>query len=79
MSLTYRRLFLPGWVTVWQVIRNGEWIGTAAQCASPRRWQAALPDKDGTFLLDEDGCAMWFRTRAAVTLRLAMAANGIAP
>lgn len=79
MSLVYRRLFLPGYVTVWQVIRNGEWIGTAVQMAAPRRWQAALPDRDGVYLLDEDGCPLWLRTRADVTLRLAMLAEGIAP
>jgi hypothetical protein len=79
MSLEYRRLFLPGYITVWQVIRNREWIGTAAQLAAPRRWQAALPDRDGTYLLDEDGCPMWLRTRSDVTLRLAMLAEGIAP
>lgn len=79
MSLTHRRLFLPGWRTVWQVIRNDEWIGTAVQTVGPRRWQAALPDKDGTFLLDEDGCALWLRIRSDVTLRLAMMAEGIEP
>jgi len=77
VSLTYRRLFLPGWVTAWQVTRNGTWIGTAAQSAAPRRWQAALPD--GAVVMDEDGCPMWFRTREDVTLRLAMYAEGIEP
>lgn len=75
MSLTYRRLFLPGWITVWQVIRNGKWIGTAAQSAAPRRWQAAFPG--GPFVLDEDGCPMWFRLREDAALRLAMYAEGI--
>ena len=79
MSLAYRRLFLPGWVTVWQVIRNGTWIGTAAQLGAPRRWQAALPDHIGTFVLDEDGCPMWFRLREDAALRLAMYAEGIEP
>ena len=77
MSLEYCRLFPPGYVTAWQVIRNCEWIGTAVQLAGPHRWQAALPGS--MFVLDEDGCPMWFRTRQAVTLRLVMYAEGIEP
>lgn len=76
-GVVYRRIWLPTYPSAWSIWRQRQFIGTAVRLSRPRRWLAALPD--GTFALDEDGCATWYRTRQGATLRLLMAADGVEP
>ena len=75
-GVRFVRLWLP-MGSAWAIYRHGEFKGTALRQGS--HWLAALPDPDGHFLLDVDGCARWFRRRRDALLALFMAADGIEP
>ncbi len=75
-GLHYRRVWFRAFDSTWEVWRAGDFIGWAVR--KGRHWQAGTVP-DGRFLVDEDGCPRWYRTRADAVLPLAMIAEGMEP